>query len=174
MSAKFEKIETITNLAYPIAGLIGFYLHNDERFLMVMVVMGVGSAVFHKFKEGNPEIFRADWFAMHVSLNTLTGILLSNSTAWIVLAIFSTIYGFFLMGRMNVYLEVALAALPTVIVLFQQKEFYQALIVLAVFGIAIYIRSKDPDKEQEEFHDSWHHGLWHILTATGFYFILYL
>lgn len=176
----FEHKESFSNLAYPLVGVICYLLFKDPLFLVLTIQMGVGSYIYHRYKENNPEIFRADWFAIHLTLNGCTGMLSQNDTIWLLLGIYSALYGFLLMGSFKkwfgkwaVYVEVALSAIPTFIAVIQDKEWW-SLVVFAVFGIAIYIRAKDENPEQDRHHDSKEHSIWHVLTAIGFALIVYL
>jgi hypothetical protein len=47
-------------------------------------------------------------------------------------------------------------------------------VIVAIFLVAIWVRSKDKDPKQAIFHDSIYHSAWHVMTAIGYYLAFYL
>lgn len=170
---KFEKLETYSNFSYFIVGLLGLILYNSPMFLILMTVLSLGSFTFHKYLKGNIYLF--DWIAMNVAILGLAAMKLDNELAWAAASILMIIYGYWLVGKFNVYKEVAVACVPLIAVLFTTMPFINVLIILGVFALAIFIRSIDAKKNKRYvFYDSIFHSIWHLLTAIGFYLIIVL
>jgi hypothetical protein len=168
---RFEKWETLTNIAYAISGLVGFFMFGNFLFALVMITLGVGSYWYHKFK--THPIYSFDRFGMALVLGSCMGMIVSTPLMWGIILSYLIFYGFFIMGKIGVTIEVAALAIPTLISSYIVNGWIISSIVLAIFVFALYIRTKDDGVSQVRFHDSWGHSLWHILTAIGFFLLIF-
>jgi hypothetical protein len=172
---KYEVKESLSNLAYAIVGMIGYAVHGDAMFLEVMIQMSFSSFLYHKYKARNPDIDRADWFAIHLMLNVLTAGLINTYWAWLIMGAYTVLYGYVLMKRLpNVYYDVALSAVPCLVACFYTKGLIPSLIIVGVFVLSIIIRKMDQGEDQSFHHDSWGHTIWHVLTGVLAYLIRFL
>lgn len=165
---KVEKLETYSNIAYFISGLIGFFLFEDWTtrivFFLAMTFLCVGSFIYHKHKEG--DIFLFDWHTIIVAFTTFAGLLFNNEWAWVALISFQFIYGLFIIGRFNVYVEVLAGSLPLIIAMFIYLSWWHASLIILGFGIAALIRNHDNQKNTKDiYYDSKNHSWWHVITA---------
>ena len=166
-----EKKETYTNIAYFLAGLLGYIFHGNLLFFVIMTYLSVGSFVYHKYLTG--EIFRFDWYSITVAVTCLAGMLFNNTTAWFLLICYQFIYGYLIMGRLTVYKEIAMSSTPLIAAMFINKGITDTLIILAVFSTAIIIRATDNNlNKRDQHYDSPYHSVWHIVSALGFYLII--
>ena len=162
-----EILESYSNLAFNVVGFLSF---KDLPFCMAMQFLGVASFTYHYHKK--QPIFLFDWFGIAVALTAITGSLMP--VMWPYSLAYLVVYGYFIMGRFNVYLEVATFAIPLIVVLFIQKTFLDFSIIMVVFAFSIWIRSKDKDIKNAKFNDSLAHSAWHVFAAIGFYLAMYL
>lgn len=174
-----ELFESYTNIAYSLAGILVYWFPGNLweghalLFCFAMQALSAGSFVYHYWK--TKPIYLFDWWAMSFVISICTGILADNTFGWVFVLLWQFIYTYFILGKTgNVYLEVGMSALPCLIAILVVKSLSTFGIILAIFLVALYIRSKDPDPMQAKFYDSWQHGVWHILTAIGFGLIMYL
>jgi hypothetical protein len=171
-----EYFESYSNLAYNIAGFLAFYLHGDLLICWGLQALGVGSFVYHYQKTANREtnlIWLFDWWAMVFLVNIITGVVCNNEIVWGLLLAYHVIYGYFLLGKMHVFVEVGMSIVPWLVALFFNRPLWVWCSIAGIFLFAVWIRSKDEDPKQLKFHDSAWHSFWHILTALGFYFAVY-
>jgi hypothetical protein len=172
---KYEVKETVSNLAYATVGMIGIAAHNDALFLVTVLQMSFGSFLYHKYKARNPDIDRADWFAIHLMLNASTAHMIDTRWAWFIMGAYTVLYGYVLMKRLpNVYYDVALSAVPCLAACFYTKGLIPSLIIVGVFVLSIIIRKMDQGEDQSFHHDSWGHTIWHVLTGVMVYLIWFL
>ncbi len=177
MNTSKEYFESYSNIAYNLSGLAAFYFHGDLMFCFALQALGVASFVYHFNKTSDREkniIWMFDWWAMTFLVNILTGIIADNTIVWYVLIVYHIIYGYFIIGRMNVFVEVGIAVAPCLLAILICRPLTTFLLVTAIFLFAVWIRSKDEDPKQLKFHDSVYHSFWHIFTAVGFYIAAYL
>ena len=170
---KFEHKETFSNFFYPIVGVVGYLVHLNPVFLINSLQMGFGSFLFHKYKATNPDAYKADWFSINLMLNINTAMLLNTTWAWVLLGLVTMLYYVFVGKTGSVVKEVALSAVPLVMVLFYTKGL-GAFVPLGIFGLAFIIRKLDKGEDQSTHHDSWGHSVWHLLTAINQYLIIYI
>ena len=170
---KTETLESYTNIAYFVAGMAGLLIYNNILFAVVMTLLSAGSFIYHKYK--TPPIYKFDWYAMVVVITCLAGQLIDERWFWMALIAYQFVYAYFIISKLNVYVEVGIACVPLVAALFITKPSILVLIILAIFGIALYIRSKDNHENiniPEVHHDSKYHSWWHIITAIGFFLVI--
>lgn len=166
-----EKLESYSNLAYFISGVIGFLISGNVLFLLLMTNMGVGSFIYHKYLTG--KIFKIDWFAIVILNLGLAGALIDVSWVWVAIASYLAFYGFYLIGRVNVYVEVFLSCVPLIYALYANKTWEIASAILAVFVVGLLVRKIDDHKNKRDvYHDSIPHTLWHFITAIGYLLIV--
>lgn len=177
MSKPKEYFESYSNLAYNAAGIAALVLHGDVLFCMAMQALGIGSFVYHFDKSGDREnnpIWKFDWWAMAFVNTVIAGIHFNSPTTWMLLVIFHIVYGYFIMGKLHVFLEAGASALIALVAIYLNRSPTTFFIILGVFLLAFFIRSRDEDPKQLKFHDSAWHSAWHILTAVCFYLAVYL
>jgi hypothetical protein len=168
MEAKTREVfEMYSNLAFSFFGLLSLIIFNDVLVCVAFQSLSVGSYIFHKYK--TEKIFLFDWWAMHMMNTILTGHHLDNQFAWVMLILIHIVYSYKFMGKISVYKEVAFSAVPALLAIFYATSLLNGSIILAIFLLAIWIRSKDPDPKQAKFFDSVHHSYWHILAAFGYF-----
>ena len=174
-----EPFEMYTNLGFTIVGIIVYLFPPDWLwegyalpFCFGAQAISAGSFIYHKYKQ--KPIYLFDWWAMMFLISICTGILADNSWGWVFVLTWQTVYSYFIMGKLNVFIEVGMSALPLVVAVLLTKTPLSAAIILFLFGIAVYIRSKDPDPKQAKVYDSWQHGVWHILVQVDLGLIMYL
>jgi len=165
---KLEKFETYSNIAYFVSGLIGFFLFQDKLtsivYFLAMNILCVGSYIYHKYKEGNIYLF--DWHSIIVAFTCFAGLLFDSQLAWILIISFQFLYGLFIIGKFNVYIEVLGGSLPLVVAMIMYLPWYQTAAVLTGFGVAALIRNYDNHKNTRDvYYDSPNHSWWHIITA---------
>lgn len=184
-----EYFESYTNLAYLLSGLSVLLFspmvtfHEGLFVALGMSVLSSGSFVYHYIK--TKPIYLFDWYAMMFCLTIITGVIADNEIVWYALIAWQFVYSYFIMGKVdmggnynvpilgkitipdkvNVFVEVAMSMIPCLLVIFLHRSIETFAIITGILLIAIWIRSKDPDPTQAKFHDSWQHGVWHILTA---------
>jgi hypothetical protein len=179
---RFERGETITNIAYPVMGLLSFFLYGNATFAMAMITLGTGSFLYHKWKdkEGRWPIVAFDWFTMALVQVYCMGYLaqrhLPEHADWIhaVILVGLTAYGFSMGKRNKIVYDTIMFAVPLMILSFFAQGVLITSIIVAIFAISLYLRSKDHGHDQETFHDSWGHSVWHVLTAIGFFLLIHL
>ncbi len=172
-----EYFESYSNLAYNVAGFAALIFHQDIMFCLAMQTLGVGSFVYHFNKSPDRShnvIWKFDWFAMALVNTVIAGIHFNNHFAWIALFVWLVLYGFLLMGRFHVFLDVSLTAVPSLVSIYMNRNLTTFLIIVGLFLISVWIRSKDPDPKQLHFHDSTAHSVWHFLSAFFLYDAVYL
>ncbi len=183
MKKKVEYWETYTNLAYNVAGFVPMVLPHDQPFLhnllfcVAMQVLGVGSFVYHHDKSANRDqdtIWKFDWAAMALANLIIAGLHFGEEAAWAMLLLGFTFYGYVILGKLDVYLEVSLTGVGALVGIWMTQSLTTFLIVILVFIIALFIRSLDRDTKQIEFHDSPYHSIWHLISALGLYLAAYL
>lgn len=168
-----EIFESYSNIAYSIVGILVWFIPNELSveykmlFCFAMQALSAGSFVYHFYKE--KPIYLFDWWAMMFVISIISGILADNTYGWVYVVLWQFIYTYFILGRLSVFIEVGMSVLPCLTMVFATKSIPSSLIITAIFLVAFFIRSKDPDPKQSRFHDSWQHGLWHILTSIGLY-----
>lgn len=167
-----EYFESYSNLAYNLAGLAALYFHQDVLFCMAMQALGVGSFTYHYHKK--KPIYLFDWWAMAFVNTVVAGIHFGSPLAWLLLVIFHTVYGYVVMGRLHVFIEVGVSSAIALVSIYLNRPLPTFLVILGVFSLAFFIRSRDEDPKQLRFHDSALHSIWHILTAVCFYMAVYL
>jgi len=167
-----ELLESYSNLAYNLAGLYALLFHNDVLFCMALQALSVGSLVYH-YNKTRP-IFLFDWWAMNFVVTIIIGMTIPGDEVWKYVVAGQVVYGYFILGKLNVYIEVGLSVAPCLVAILVYKPLSHFGVVVAIFLVALYIRSKDEDPEQAKFHDSWEQSVWHILTAVGFLLAVYL
>jgi hypothetical protein len=180
MKKQIEYFETYTNLAYTITGFYIIVLHFDLLNNFAFQALGVGSFIFHKYK--TEKLFLFDWWAMAFMNCVLAGwhfeMYFDNpfyaQLAWVSLILFHVIYSYAIMGKISVYTEVAMSAAPALVAIYLNRSLLTFAVIIGLFLIAIAIRSFDKDPKQAIFHDSFFHGIWHILTAAFYYQAYYL
>tara|TARA_R100001086_G_C11816825_1_gene253079 strand:- start:45 stop:557 length:513 start_codon:yes stop_codon:yes gene_type:complete len=165
---KIEKKESWSNLAYSIVGIIGYWRHGEELFGLVLASLGVLSFYYHFTKTHQ----KGDWFGMQLALAGCTGLILNNDWSWFFLILYLTMYGFFFMGKLGVYIETGIVSVIAAMACYYVYGFWELLYALIIFGTALWVRSID-DKPHSEYHDAWGHTAWHFLTAIGFYVLVY-
>ena len=172
-----EYFESFSNLAYNLAGLAALYFHGDVLFCFALQALGAASFVYHYHKTSDRSqniIWMFDWWAMTFLVTILTGMIADNSTVWYLVVLYQIIYSYFIIGRLNVFVEVGIAVAPCLLTILICRPISTFLVVAGIFVFAVWIRSKDEDPKQLKFHDSVWHSFWHILTAVGFYIAAYL
>lgn len=138
----------ISNIFYPIAGYFG----NEVTFIAGLVLM-FGSSWMHYNR--TPNSILADWYGMYaMSLSTLA---LLTST-W-VLALLIPIG----LLRHDIRNEYLIGAITLIAVLIDEN-----LYSLVAFGLAYGIRTVGHGTDKEDIT----HSIWHVLTATAYYFLL--
>lgn len=161
-----EKKETLSNLAFPIVGLIVYLIdRSQESFLLIMTVMGMTSYFYHERKEKSMQTRYIDWIGMIFTFGFMGAVLLAHPLGWLGAALFTVLYFMFLVGKKSVAVEVAYVGVPLTIILLLTKSLLSVGIILAVFGLAYWIRAKDDNPEQDLIHDSTKHAVWHVLMA---------
>ncbi len=167
---KHEYFESYTNWAYFLTGiavlLYGFEPVFEKRLLYCIgpVALCCGSFVYHWIK--TKPIYLMDWWAMMFCLCMITGSICDTAWVWYALLGWMVVYSCFVMGRYDVFVEVGLSMVPCLVAIYLHRSLMTFGIVVVILGFAIWLRSRDPDPRQVRFHDSWQHGLWHILTAV--------
>lgn len=177
MNQKVEYFESYSNLAYNAVGLLALYLHGDILFCLGMQALGIGSFVYHFDKSPNRRanpIWKFDWWAMAFLNTIVAGIHFDNLDVWSYLVLFHILYGYVLLGRFPVFIEVGLSSAISLVAIFLNRSTWTFILILLVFLIALAIRSKDEDPKQLKHHDSVWHSIWHFLTAGGYYLAVYL
>lgn len=172
-----EYFESYSNLAYNIAGLFALYLHHDVVACMGLQALGIGSFVYHFDKSPNRRvnpIWKFDWWAMAFVNTIVAGIHFDSLDIWGYLVFFHILYGYVLLGRLNVNIEVGISSSIALAAIWYNRPFATFVVIILIFIIALLIRYKDEDPKQLKFHDSVWHSIWHIMTAAGFYLALYL
>jgi len=173
-----ELFESFSNIAYALVGIAVLYLPNELKyeyqllFCFAMQALSAASFTYH-FVKSKP-IYLFDWWAMSFVISIVTGIIADNPSGWAFVLLWQFIYSYFILGRLNVYIEVGMSVLPCLIAILAMKSLLTFGIVIAIFLFAFWMRSKDPDPKQAKFHDSWQHSVWHVLTALGFYLAVVL
>lgn len=163
-----EYLESYSNLAYNIVGLVGYFVYGDTQFCWAMNALGVGSFLYHYYK--TKPIYLMDWWAMCFVMNVITTNIVTIE--WVQVLIFSyhILYGFVLIRLIpNVFIQVGMSALPCLIAIFIFHPLGVFAEVSILFLLAFWVRSKDKDPKQLIFHDSTYHSLWHLLTAPIFF-----
>lgn len=165
---KIEKLESYSNIAYFLSGLIGFFIFEDYItkiiYLLSMTLLCVGSFLYHKHKEGFIYLF--DWHSINVTFTCFAGLLFNNEIIWLLIICFQFVYGLFIIGKFNVYVEVIAGAIPLIVAMFIYLPLWQALLVIVGFGIAALIRNYDNHKNtKDRYYDSKNHAWWHVITA---------
>lgn len=174
---KIEYFESYSNLAYNLAGFIALLLHQDVLICLGFQALGIGSFTYHYDKSPNRianPIWKFDWWAMAFLNTIIAGYHFDSQTAWIALVAFHVFYGYVLLGKLSVYLEVGLSSVIGLIAIFLNRPISTFGVILSIFLFALWIRSNDKDPKQLKFHDSFWHSLWHFLTAIGYYLAFYL
>lgn len=166
---KYEVKETWTNIAYALLGIVAVSIHNDILMGLAASTLAVGSYYFHRTK--SHKFF--DWYGIVLILLVASGQLIESHSYWIVIIAYLCIYGFFLMGRLGVNIEVGISSLFALIASYIHRGLMATLLIAAFFGLCLFIRTKDCGVRQDVFHDSWGHSAWHILTAIGIYLLRY-
>lgn len=167
-----EYFESYSNLAYNLIGFLGllpqFEPHNGLVFCLVLQALGVASFTYHWHK--TRPIYLFDWWAMNFVVTSITAHVCGGSAlAWFTVFMVQIFYGYLLMGRFHVFIEVGAVVIPCLIAIFINRDGLDFFIVLALLLAALYIRSRDEDPTQARFYDSIEHGVWHILTAPLFF-----
>ncbi len=177
MSKNKEFFESYSNIAYNIAGLAAYYFHGDLLFCFALQALGAASFIYHFQKTSDREsnvIWLFDWWAMTFVVTILTGMIVDSSWVWYAAIGYQVIYSYFIIGKLNVYVETGFAVAPCLVAILVCDPFSKFVLVAAIFLFAVWVRSKDEDPKQLKFHDSVYHSLWHIFTAVGFYIAAYL
>jgi hypothetical protein len=167
-----EYLESYSNLAYNIAGIVALLVYNDVLVCLAFQALGIASFTFHYHK--TKPIYLFDWWGMAFINTVLAGYHFNSTTAWVLLIIWHVFYSYVLMGRNGVYIEVAMSSIISLIAIVYATGWLNGGCILAIFLIAIWIRSKDKDPKQAIFHDSIYHSAWHVLTAVGYYLAFYM
>jgi len=172
-----EYFESYSNLAYNIAGFFALYLHQDIVACLGLQALGIGSFVYHFDKSPNRvanPIWKFDWWAMAFLNIIVAGVHFGSLEVWGYLILFHVFYGYVLLGKLDVSIEVAMSSSIALGAILYNRSLSTFAVIAAIFLIALFIRSKDEDPKQLKYHDSGWHSLWHLLTAAGYYFALYL
>jgi hypothetical protein len=174
----YEKFESITNAPYPIAGLL-WYIQSGAMVMTLipwlgMIVLGVQSFFFHKYKESNS----GDRNGMAIAFTTITGMLWSNSPhaeyIWGGLFITLILYGFLVLKKFRTNLEVGISVAGTLVSSFLVLGLVDTLIAFGILGTAYLVKQIDAKKNNIDTHyDSKPHGWWHIITSIGMWYIGY-
>ena len=177
---KYEKNESWSNLAYAIAGIASFLLYGNVTFSLVLSTMGVGSFIYHRWKDLQRwPIVSFDWFAMALTqfyimaeLATLTPY---EGTIHTVLAFALPVYGFFIIREdSNIVYHTVVIALAGLLVSYLAQGWLITAVILVIFGVATFVRSLDGGHDQSVLKDSSGHTAWHFLTAFGFFLLIHL
>lgn len=172
-----EYFESYSCLAYNVVGLLSLLIHEDILFCMSLQALGIGAFVYHYDKTANRElnvIWKFDWWAMAFVHTVIAGMYFDSELAWVLLIVYHCVYGYVLMGKMSVYIEVFISAIPGIFAIFLNRSLLNFAVVFAVFGLSVLVRSKDKDPRQVLEHDSIYHGTWHFMTAAFYYLAVYL
>ena len=167
-----EYFESYSNLAYNLVGLIAFIVHGDLLFCIALQVLGVGSFTYHWYRK--PPIYLFDWYAMALVNTVVAGMHFNDDLVWLGLIVWHVVYGYLLMGKINVYAEVGFSSAIALLAIWLNRSAWTFIIIFLVFLIALVLRAKDEDPKQLRFHDSKWHSIWHLLTAGGYYLAAYL
>lgn len=167
-----ERFESYSNLAYNLVGMLALLLHGDLIACLGLQALGVASYVYHSRK--TKPIYLFDWWAMGFLNIIVAGLQFNDDLVWAGLITFHVLYSYVLLGKLTVYLEVAISSSAGLLAIYLNRSFETFLVVVTIFAVALIIRAKDEDPKQLKFHDSVWHSLWHILTAAGYYVALYL
>lgn len=167
-----EYLESYSNLSYNIAGFVVYALHGEVLVALAFHALGIASFTFHYHK--TRPIYLFDWWAMAFINTVLAGYHFDDPVMWALLMVIHVAYGYWLIGRWDVYFEVALSSSIALFAIMYTTSILNSVIILAIFLFAIWVRSKDKDPRQAIFHDSIYHSAWHVLTAVGYYFAFYL
>lgn len=170
MNKRYEVKETWTNLFYMVASFAGLYYHNDYLFAVCMMVLSVSSYYWHRTK--THQLF--DWYAMALVLLVISSELVQDQVFTYVTLSYLFVYGYFIMGRINVYIEIAFASIFAIVASFIYRGFTDTFLLIVWFSFCLFVRAKDINPEQDKFHDSWFHSAWHLISAVGLYGLRYL
>ena len=172
-----ELFESYSNLSYNAAGFVALIWFDDVLFCFALQALGIGSFIYHYNKSPDRNhnvIWKFDWWAMAAINTIVAGIHFDNKWVWLALFSWHLIYSLWVMGKLHVFAEVAMSAVPAFVGIFLHRSLLTFGIILGLFLIALLIRSKDEDPKQHKFHDSVAHSIWHILTAPMFLMAIYL
>ncbi len=174
---KIEYFETYTNLAYNVAGFISFFLYHDVLICIAFQALGISSFTYHHDKSpdrAGDTIWKFDWWAMALMNTVVAGYYFNSIEIWGYLLLFHVFYGYVIMGKFHVFLEVAISSVIAFTAIFMNRSLATSSIILAVFIIGLVVRAQDKDSEQLTYHDSIYHGIWHFITAFGYYLVFHL
>lgn len=175
-----EYKEIYSSIAYSLIGFLALYLHQDIislLFCMGMQGAGIAAFIYHMDKSANRRsdtIWKFDWWSIHFMNTIVAGIHFNSIEVWGYLLIIHAVYGFFLLGRFNVYIEVTASSLVSMFALYLNRSTWTFLIVLIAIIISLVVRAQDKDTKQLTNHDSTYHAIWHFLSAGTYYLSVYL
>lgn len=164
----YSDINTWSNIVYVIAGALYFLQTGDERFAIAMFWLGLGSAVYHAFK--TIRCCGINWAAGSddSGMFAVLGYLATGS--WIGLltgALFGLMRNKF---DPKVNLNHAIGIVFAIIVLQAGVTWMNGLAILT-FGLAYLAWNLDRERWAPMPIARWCHGVWHLLTAIGFYLL---
>ncbi len=166
----YEVKETWTNLFYMLASFASLHYHNDYLFAVCMMILSVSSYYWHRTK--THQLF--DWYAMVLVLLVVSAQLIQDDLYKYVTLIYLFLYGYFIMGKINVYVEVAFASVFAIVSSIMYRGFGDTFYLILWFSFCLFVRAKDVNPNQDKFHDSWFHSIWHLISAVGLYALRYL
>ena len=167
-----EYLESYSNFAYNLVGFIALLVHGDIVFCAAMQVLGCGSFTYHWHKK--KPIFLFDCYAMSLVNTVVAGIHFDNELVWFGLFAVNMLYAYFIMGKINVFLETGFSSAIALLAILLNRSTSTFILIVIVFVTALLLRSKDEDPTQAKFNDSIWHSIWHLMTAGGYYMAVYL
>lgn len=184
------KFDVWTNLAYVIAGLFGLYFGDSPVASIAVIFLGIGSFHGHYTRD-----YWIDWIAMWVAFSAVIATFLFEDP---LIQIFFTVAVGSLLRQLELWLrrvEFRLFGLPDhylllgviyftgLILSFFYLEPWQSVFYGGCYLIAFIIRQTRPsflkqkliewdEGEPYTYVVDYSHGVWHIITAIGYTFIL--
>jgi len=165
---KYEKFETLSNLAYAVAGIASFLLFGNVLFAIVMITLGAGSYWYHKEKDH--QVF--DYFGMSVVMLTCLGMMLNSWWGWLSILVALCLYSFFIITKFGSTLEIGVMSILTFGYSAYHNGIILTLLIVGLFAGALYIKKQD-HVSKGLYYDSHGHSWWHLITALGFFLLVH-
>jgi hypothetical protein len=164
---KYEKFESLSNIIYPLVGLVGFIFNGHVGFFFGMTILGVGSYYYHRYKEAQV----MDIFGIATAFTATMGTIINDPLVWGLLILILGVYGFAFLKRFSTNVEVGFFAGSTFIIAILFNGLAHTILPILIFSLAFGLKQRNK-VAKEEHHDSIEHSVWHILTGIGFYLLL--
>lgn len=163
-------LNTVSNVAYVLLGISILNSGGPETLAVALVVLGIGSGLFHAFHlHPSPQVryvtHLSDEIGMYATFSS-TILLIIGITDWDAHLVL-----WFLAGVMAVLLtsHAALGILGAINFFYIVRDGYfvpYGLVVVALFGLAYFVRSLDRGEL------GYAHVIWHLMTCVmiGYYY----